>query len=73
MTMLDACKGHDNVEVTKLIAKQVLELEPKNIVGYVLLLNIYVDVGNMHLCEKVLTPFNLLKLPHFLPQNSFKK
>lgn len=53
MTLLNACKGHDNVEVTKLIAKQVLELEPKNIVGYVLLLNIYVDVGNMHLCEKV--------------------
>jgi hypothetical protein len=53
MTLLNACEGHDNVEVTKLIAKQVLELEPKNIVGYVLLLNIYVDVGNMHLCEKV--------------------
>lgn len=53
MTSLNACKGHDNVEVTKLIAKQVLELEPKNIVGYVLLLKIYVDVGNMNLCEKV--------------------
>lgn len=53
MTLLNACEGHDNVEVTKLIAKQVLELEPKNIVGYVLLLNIYVDVGNMHFCEKV--------------------
>jgi hypothetical protein len=53
MTLLNACKGHDNVEVTKLIAKQVLELEPKNILGYVLLLNIYIDVGNMHLCEKV--------------------
>jgi hypothetical protein len=53
MTLLNACKGHDNVEVTKLIVKQVLELEPKIIVGYVLLLKIYVDVGNMYLCEKI--------------------
>jgi hypothetical protein len=53
MTLLNACKGHDNVEVTTLIVKQVFELEPKNIVGYVMLLNIYIDVGNMHFCEKV--------------------
>jgi hypothetical protein len=28
-------------------------MELENIVGYVLLLNIYTAVGNMHLCENV--------------------
>jgi hypothetical protein len=41
------------VEIKKCVAKQILEMEPKNVVCYVLLSNIYVATGNRHLCEKV--------------------
>ncbi|KAH9549032.1 hypothetical protein CY35_11G119600, partial [Sphagnum magellanicum] len=53
MTFLSTCKIHGNVEMTECVAKRVLELEPENVVGYVLLANIYVSAGNMHLCEDV--------------------
>ncbi len=35
------------------IAKWLLEMEPDNATGYVLLLNIYAAAGNRHLCENV--------------------
>jgi hypothetical protein len=35
------------------IAKRLLEMEPDNAAGYVLLLNIYAAAGNRHLCENV--------------------
>jgi hypothetical protein len=35
------------------IAKRLLEMEPDNAAGYVLLLNIYAAAGNSHLCEDV--------------------
>jgi signal-transduction protein with cAMP-binding, CBS, and nucleotidyltransferase domain len=35
------------------IAKWLLEMEPDNAAGYVLLLNIYAAAGNRHLCENV--------------------
>jgi hypothetical protein len=34
-------------------AKRILEMEPENAASYVLLSNIYVAVGNIHLCENV--------------------
>jgi hypothetical protein len=34
-------------------ATQILELDPKNAAGYVLLSNIYTGVGNRHLCGNV--------------------
>jgi hypothetical protein len=33
------------------VARQVLELEPKNAAGYVLLSKIYAAAANKHLCE----------------------
>jgi hypothetical protein len=35
------------------IAKRILETEPENAAGYVLLSNIYAAAGNRHLCENV--------------------
>jgi hypothetical protein len=49
--LLSACKIHGNVEMVKCVAKQILEMELDNVVGYVLLSKIYVIVGNRHLCE----------------------
>ncbi|KAH9551807.1 hypothetical protein CY35_09G032400 [Sphagnum magellanicum] len=39
--LLGACRIHGNVEMGEQIAKHVLELEPRNASGYVLLSNIY--------------------------------
>jgi signal-transduction protein with cAMP-binding, CBS, and nucleotidyltransferase domain len=41
------------VEMGEHIAKWLLEMEPDNAAGYVLLLNIYAAAGNRHLCENV--------------------
>jgi pentatricopeptide repeat protein len=37
MALLGACRIHGNVEMAEHVAKQVLELEPENTTGYVLL------------------------------------
>jgi hypothetical protein len=49
---LVACRIHGNVEMGE-YATQILELDPENAAGYVLLLNIYTGVGNRHLCGNV--------------------
>jgi hypothetical protein len=46
MVLFGACKNHNNVEMVERVAKWVLELEHKNVVGYMLLSNIYVVAGN---------------------------
>ncbi|CAK9266173.1 unnamed protein product [Sphagnum jensenii] len=51
--LLSACSFHGNVEMGEHVAKQILELEPENASGYVLLSNIYAAAGNRHLWEKV--------------------
>ncbi|CAK9225565.1 unnamed protein product [Sphagnum troendelagicum] len=53
MTLLGACRIHGNVEMAERVAKRILDMEPENAAGYVLLSNIYAAVGNRHLCEKV--------------------
>ncbi len=53
MVLLGACRIRGNVEMAECTAKQVLEMEPDNAAGYVLLSNIYAAGGNMHLCENV--------------------
>jgi len=49
---LVTCRIHGNVEMGE-HATQVLELDPENAAGYVLLLNIDTSVGNRHLCGNV--------------------
>jgi hypothetical protein len=39
--------------MTLLGAYRILELEPKNVSGYVLLSNIYAAAGTRHVCENV--------------------
>jgi hypothetical protein len=49
-SMLGTCS---NVEMGECVAKQVLELEPENGMGYVLLSNICASAGNRHLSENI--------------------
>ncbi|CAK9862732.1 unnamed protein product [Sphagnum jensenii] len=51
--LLRACRINGNVQTAKHIAKQILEIEPENAAGYLLLSNIYIAASNMHLCESV--------------------
>ncbi|CAM6035145.1 unnamed protein product [Sphagnum compactum] len=53
MALLGTCRIHGNVEMAERVAKQILEMEPDNAAGYVLLSNIYAAAGNRHLCENV--------------------
>jgi hypothetical protein len=53
MALLGACRIHGNVEMADCVAKQILEMEPENAVGYVLLSNSYAAAGYRHLCENV--------------------
>jgi hypothetical protein len=53
MALLGACRIHGNVEMAECIAKRILEVEPDNAAGYVVLSNIYVAAGNRHLRENV--------------------
>ncbi|KAH9542357.1 hypothetical protein CY35_13G001100 [Sphagnum magellanicum] len=53
MALLGACRIHGNVEMGKRAAKQVLELEPENAAGYVLLSNLYTATGNRDLSENI--------------------
>ncbi|KAJ7570437.1 hypothetical protein O6H91_01G119900 [Diphasiastrum complanatum] len=45
MALLGACRVHENVDMGERVAKKVLELDPKNASGYVLLANIYAAIG----------------------------
>ncbi|CAM6025802.1 unnamed protein product [Sphagnum balticum] len=53
MALLGACRIHANVEMGERIAKRVLELEPENASGYVLLSNIYAAAGKRDLCKNI--------------------
>ncbi|KAH9536459.1 hypothetical protein CY35_16G000400 [Sphagnum magellanicum] len=51
--LLSAWRIHGNVEMGERTAKRVLELEPKNAAGFVLLSNLYAATGNLELSESV--------------------
>ncbi|KAH8939546.1 hypothetical protein BDL97_15G042500 [Sphagnum fallax] len=53
MALLGACRIHGNLEMGEQAAKQVLELEPENAAGYVLLSNLYTATGNRDLSENI--------------------
>jgi pentatricopeptide repeat protein len=53
MALLGSCRIHGNVEMAECVAKQVIELDPENAAGYVLLSNIYAAAGNRDLNEDV--------------------
>ncbi|CAM6099771.1 unnamed protein product [Calypogeia fissa] len=45
MSLLGACRVHGNVEMGERIAKRVVEYDPRNAAGYVVLSNIYATAG----------------------------
>ncbi len=51
--MFGTCRISDNVEMGERVGKQVLELEPRNAIGYVLVLNICASIGNIHLFKNI--------------------
>jgi len=53
MALLGACRIHGNMEMAERVAKRIIEMEPENAAGYVLLSNIYTAAGSRHLCENV--------------------
>ncbi len=53
MVLLGTYRIHGNVEMAEHIAKWILEMEPDNATGYVLLSNTYAAAGNSHLHENV--------------------
>jgi pentatricopeptide repeat protein len=53
MALLGTCRIHGDVEMAEHVAKRVLEMEPENAAGYVLVSNIYAAAGNRDLCENV--------------------
>jgi hypothetical protein len=53
MALLGACRIHGNLEMGECIARRVLELDPGNSAGYVLLSNIYAAAGNWDLSATV--------------------
>jgi hypothetical protein len=44
--LLGTCRIYGNVEMAECVAKQILEMEPDNAPGYVLLSNMSATVGN---------------------------
>lgn len=53
MTLLGACKMHQNVERALFIAEKIFELEPKNATPYVLLYNIFSAAGRCEDAEHI--------------------
>ncbi|CAM6129666.1 unnamed protein product [Calypogeia fissa] len=52
-TLLGACRVHGNVQMGGYLAERVLELDPWNAAGYVLLSNLYASAGNWDGSEKL--------------------
>ncbi|KAH9293986.1 hypothetical protein KI387_040813, partial [Taxus chinensis] len=45
MSLLGACRSHKNIGLGEFVARLLFELDPKNAAPYVVLSNIYADVG----------------------------
>lgn len=51
--LLGACKVHNNVELAKVAAEALIKLEPESSGPYVLLYNMYVDIGRWDDANKI--------------------
>uniref|UniRef100_A0A0D9V9E4 Pentacotripeptide-repeat region of PRORP domain-containing protein n=1 Tax=Leersia perrieri TaxID=77586 RepID=A0A0D9V9E4_9ORYZ len=51
--LLSACKTHSNVEIAEVVANKLFELEPRNTGNYIMLSNIYADIGQWEEAERV--------------------
>ncbi|KAL1561725.1 putative pentatricopeptide repeat-containing protein [Salvia divinorum] len=55
LTLLSACRVHKNVELAEKVAKEILAIDPESVNAYVLLSNVYVDVGSWKEATKLRT------------------
>jgi len=51
--LLGAWRMHDNVEMREHVTKQILNMDPDNASGYMLLSNIYAAAGNRVLSASI--------------------
>ncbi|XP_058093219.1 pentatricopeptide repeat-containing protein At5g06540-like [Magnolia sinica] len=64
--LLAACKNHENIEIAERVVKEILELEPHNHGVYVVLSNMYAEVGRWEdvvRLRKVMRDVGLKKTP----------
>ncbi|KAE8676765.1 DNA mismatch repair protein PMS1-like [Hibiscus syriacus] len=54
-SLLTGCRSHGNLELSEIAAKKLVELEPDNSAYYVVLSNLYSDMGRWDDAEKVRT------------------
>ncbi|GMJ01080.1 Chloroplast RNA Editing Factor 7 [Hibiscus trionum] len=54
-SLLSGCRTHGNLELSEIAAKKLVELEPDNSAYYVVLSNLYSDMGRWDDAEKVRT------------------
>lgn len=54
-SLLAGCRAHGNLELSEIAAKKLMELEPSNSAYYVVLSNLYADMGRWDDAEKVRT------------------
>ncbi|TYH57473.1 hypothetical protein ES332_D08G091800v1 [Gossypium tomentosum] len=54
-SLLAGCRAHGNLELSEISAKKLMELEPSNSAYYVVLSNLYADMGRWDDAEKVRT------------------
>ncbi|KAF8401360.1 hypothetical protein HHK36_012295 [Tetracentron sinense] len=59
--LLSACRTHGDLELAECAAKELINLEPWNSGNYVLLSNIYAEVGRWDEVEKRLSSLNCIK------------
>ncbi|CAN6442860.1 unnamed protein product [Victoria cruziana] len=66
--LLGACKMHGNIEIAERVVKQMLKVEPHNHGVYVVLSNMYAEVGKWEVVmrlRKIMKAEGLKKLPGF--------
>ncbi|CAI0405184.1 unnamed protein product [Linum tenue] len=72
-TLLSSCRVHSNLEVGKWAAESLLDLEPTNPAGYILLSSIYAAKGKEkikmlgHHSERLAIAFGLIFIPRHCP------
>ncbi|KAL5791275.1 hypothetical protein ACOSQ2_006163 [Xanthoceras sorbifolium] len=73
--LLGACRVHNNVELARVAAEALMKLEPESSIPYVLLYNMYADVGRWDEASEVrmMMKSNKIKKPAGYPQMNISR